>query len=149
MVKLSDDRVGDRLHAPLEALGTDEGETIRGNTALVAERQTLTDRLVMQCAASVAGTLLHQFCLIILNGTHTVPLQHSQAIQSNRSASSWERVRASAIRASKRDHARHGNRPTPWGSERRRATALSHGAVQDVAQVEERRERSGAPGAWR
>ena len=38
---LSDNQVGDRLHAALEAVGTDEGETIRGNTALVVARQTL------------------------------------------------------------------------------------------------------------
>jgi hypothetical protein len=42
------------------------------------------------------------FSRIILNGTHTVPLQHSQPIQSYRSASSWEMVRLSDIRASKR-----------------------------------------------
>jgi hypothetical protein len=41
-MKLSDNQVGDRLHAALEAVGTDEGETIRGNTALVAARQTLS-----------------------------------------------------------------------------------------------------------
>jgi hypothetical protein len=43
--KLSDNQIGDRLHAALEAIGTDEGETIRGNTALVAlvaARQTLS-----------------------------------------------------------------------------------------------------------
>jgi hypothetical protein len=39
--KLSDNQIGDRLCAALEAIGTDEGETIRGNTALVAARQTL------------------------------------------------------------------------------------------------------------
>ncbi len=39
-MKLSDNQVGDRLHAALETIGTDEGETIRGNTALVAARQT-------------------------------------------------------------------------------------------------------------
>jgi hypothetical protein len=38
MPKLSDNQVGDRL----EVLGTDEGETIRGNTASVAARQALT-----------------------------------------------------------------------------------------------------------
>jgi hypothetical protein len=38
MPKLSDNQVGDRL----EVLGTDEGETIRGNAALVAARQTLS-----------------------------------------------------------------------------------------------------------
>ena len=32
----------DRLHAALEAVGIDEGETIRGNTALLAARQTLS-----------------------------------------------------------------------------------------------------------
>jgi hypothetical protein len=42
MPKLSNNQIGDRLHTALEALGTDEGETIRGNTALVAARQTLT-----------------------------------------------------------------------------------------------------------
>jgi hypothetical protein len=42
MPKLSDNQVGDRLHAALEVLGTDEGETIRGNTASVAARQALT-----------------------------------------------------------------------------------------------------------
>jgi hypothetical protein len=40
--KLSDNQVGDRLHAALEAIGTDEGETIRGNTVLVAASQTLS-----------------------------------------------------------------------------------------------------------
>ena len=44
MPKLSDNQVGDRLHAALEAIGTDEGETIRGNTALVAASQTLSLR---------------------------------------------------------------------------------------------------------
>ena len=42
MPKLSDNQVGDRLHAALEAVGIDEGETIRGNTALLAARQTLS-----------------------------------------------------------------------------------------------------------
>ena len=42
MPKLSDNQIGDRLHAALEAIGTNEGETIRGNTALVAARQTLS-----------------------------------------------------------------------------------------------------------
>ena len=41
LMKLSDNQIGDRLHAALEAVGTDEGENIRGNTALVAARQTL------------------------------------------------------------------------------------------------------------
>ena len=30
MPKLSDNQVGDRLHAALEAVGIDEGETMRG-----------------------------------------------------------------------------------------------------------------------
>ena len=30
------------IHAALEAVGIDEGETIRGNTALLAARQTLS-----------------------------------------------------------------------------------------------------------
>ena len=42
LMTLSDNQAGDRLHAALEAVGTDEGETIRGNTALVAARQTLS-----------------------------------------------------------------------------------------------------------
>ena len=42
MKKLSDNQVGDRLHAALEKIGTCEGETIRGNTALAAARQTLS-----------------------------------------------------------------------------------------------------------
>ena len=42
MPKLSDNQVGDRLHAALEAVGIDEGEAIRGNTALLAARQTLS-----------------------------------------------------------------------------------------------------------
>jgi hypothetical protein len=37
--KLSDNQIGHCLYAALEAIGTDEGETIRGNTALVAARQ--------------------------------------------------------------------------------------------------------------
>jgi hypothetical protein len=41
MPKLSDNQIGDRLHAALEVLGRDERKTIRGNTALVAARQTL------------------------------------------------------------------------------------------------------------
>jgi hypothetical protein len=40
-MRRSDNQVGDRLHAALEVVGTEEGETIRGNTALVAARQTL------------------------------------------------------------------------------------------------------------
>jgi len=40
-MRLSDNQVGDRLHAALEALGTEKGETIPGNTALAAARQTL------------------------------------------------------------------------------------------------------------
>jgi hypothetical protein len=40
-MRLSDNQVGDRLHAALEAVGTEEGETIRGNAVLVAARQTL------------------------------------------------------------------------------------------------------------
>jgi hypothetical protein len=40
--KLSDNQIRDRLYAALEAIGTDEGEIIRGNTALVAARQTLS-----------------------------------------------------------------------------------------------------------
>jgi hypothetical protein len=42
MTKLSDNRVGDRLHAALEMIGTEEGETVRGNTALIAARQSLS-----------------------------------------------------------------------------------------------------------
>jgi hypothetical protein len=42
MPKLSDNQVGDRLHAALEAVGIDEGETTRGNTALLAAHQTLS-----------------------------------------------------------------------------------------------------------
>jgi hypothetical protein len=42
MPKLSNNQVGDRLHAAQEAVGTDEGETIRRNTALVAARHTLS-----------------------------------------------------------------------------------------------------------
>ena len=34
MPKLSDNQIGDRLHAALEVIGTDEGQTIRGNTAM-------------------------------------------------------------------------------------------------------------------
>jgi hypothetical protein len=41
MPKLSDNQIGDRLHKAREAIGTEEGETVRGNTALVAARQTL------------------------------------------------------------------------------------------------------------
>jgi hypothetical protein len=40
MTKLSDNRVGDRLHAALEMIGTEESETVRGNTALIAARQS-------------------------------------------------------------------------------------------------------------
>ena len=42
MPKLSDNQIGDRLHPALLAIGTAEGKTIRGNTALVAARQTLS-----------------------------------------------------------------------------------------------------------
>ena len=42
MPKLSDNQVGDRLYAALEAIGKDEGETIRGNAALIAARETLS-----------------------------------------------------------------------------------------------------------
>ena len=47
MTKLSDNRVGDRLHAALEMIGTEEGGTVRANTALIAARQSLN--LLKQC----------------------------------------------------------------------------------------------------
>jgi hypothetical protein len=40
--KLSDNQIGDRLHAAIEVIGTGEGETVRGNTALIAARQSLS-----------------------------------------------------------------------------------------------------------
>jgi hypothetical protein len=42
MPKLSDNHIDDRLHAAIEMIGSDEGETVRGNTALIAARQSLT-----------------------------------------------------------------------------------------------------------
>jgi hypothetical protein len=42
MPKLSDNQIGDRLHSAIEMIGTEEGETVRGNTALVAARQSLS-----------------------------------------------------------------------------------------------------------
>jgi hypothetical protein len=42
MPRLSDNEIGDRLHAAIEMIGTEEGETIRGNTALIAARQSLS-----------------------------------------------------------------------------------------------------------
>jgi len=63
-MKLSDNQVGDRLHAALEAVGTDEGETIRGNTALVAARQTLSLKQGLLIAAErnsdYVSTLMNQ-----------------------------------------------------------------------------------------
>jgi hypothetical protein len=47
MTKLSDNRVGDRLHAALEMIGTEEGETVRGNTALIAARQSNNECLLI------------------------------------------------------------------------------------------------------
>jgi len=41
MAKLSDNQIGDRLHAALDVLGKEEGATIRSNTALIAARQSL------------------------------------------------------------------------------------------------------------
>lgn len=38
---LSDNQVHDRLHAALEALGTADGETIHGDTALKTARRSL------------------------------------------------------------------------------------------------------------
>ena len=38
---LNDNQVHDRLHAALEALGTVEGETIHGDTALKTARRSL------------------------------------------------------------------------------------------------------------
>lgn len=38
---LSDNQIGDRLHAALEALGREDAETVRGKTALKAARQAL------------------------------------------------------------------------------------------------------------
>ncbi|MDX1006752.1 hypothetical protein GOE08_07615 [Sinorhizobium medicae] len=40
--KLSDDQVYERLHAAYLALGREEGETVRGDTALKAARRALT-----------------------------------------------------------------------------------------------------------
>ena len=45
MPKLSDNHIGDRLHAAIEMIGSDEGETVRGNTALIAARQSLIPAL--------------------------------------------------------------------------------------------------------
>jgi hypothetical protein len=39
---LSDNAVWDRLHAALEALGDDDCETVRGDTAMAAARKALT-----------------------------------------------------------------------------------------------------------
>ncbi len=47
MTKLSDNRVGDRLHAALEMIGTEESETVRGNTALIAARQSNNECLLI------------------------------------------------------------------------------------------------------
>jgi hypothetical protein len=35
MSELSDNQIGDRLHAAIEMIGTEEGEAVRGNTALI------------------------------------------------------------------------------------------------------------------
>ena len=40
--KLLDDQVYERLHAAYLALGREEGETVRGDTALKAARRALT-----------------------------------------------------------------------------------------------------------
>lgn len=42
MGKLSDEGVSDRLYAALDALGEEQGETVRGATTLDAARQALT-----------------------------------------------------------------------------------------------------------
>jgi hypothetical protein len=42
MSKLSDNQIGDRLRAAIEMIGTEESETVRGNTALIAARQSLS-----------------------------------------------------------------------------------------------------------
>ncbi len=42
VIELTDEEVHERLCAAVEALGTDVGETTRGNTALEAARQMLT-----------------------------------------------------------------------------------------------------------
>ena len=39
--KLSDDQVYERLHAAYLALGREEGETVRGDTALKAARRAI------------------------------------------------------------------------------------------------------------
>jgi hypothetical protein len=46
MTKLSDNRVGDRLHAALEMIGTEESD-VRGNTALIAARQSNNECLLI------------------------------------------------------------------------------------------------------
>ena len=56
MKKLSDNQVGDRLHAALEKIGTCEGETIRGNTALAAARQTTLRQIIEEGLRAVTGT---------------------------------------------------------------------------------------------
>jgi hypothetical protein len=49
--KLSDNQIGDRLHAALELIGDAEGETTRGETTLKAARHAL---LVLQSGLVLA-----------------------------------------------------------------------------------------------
>ena len=61
MTKLSDNWVGNRLHAALEMIGTEEGETIRGNTALIAARQSLNllKTMSVDCSRKELGSRQH------------------------------------------------------------------------------------------
>jgi hypothetical protein len=53
---LSDNEVGDRLYAALEALGQSEAETVRGQTSLEAARRALRLIQVGLLVASEGGT---------------------------------------------------------------------------------------------
>lgn len=53
--KLSDDQVYERLHAAYLALGREEGETVRGDTALKAARRAIMLLQMGHLAAQDSG----------------------------------------------------------------------------------------------
>src|ERR1019366_10580990 len=87
---LADHRPRPPEHARLIGRDTARGVVPTGARMPAAQRSHF---ILAPSSSSVHALSPAIFCRIILNGTQTVPLQHSHPIQGYPSASSWEMVR--------------------------------------------------------
>jgi|SRR5712664_3356083 hypothetical protein len=94
MKKLSDNQVGDRLHAALEKIGTGEGETIRGNTALAAARQTLSllEQGLLIAAERNSDDVSTMMNQPVVPPSKTLEKRSGQSCSTARLTSSWPSV---------------------------------------------------------